>query len=223
MPAIPLLGGLADVPHRQETRAATGSSTSSSTGRARPGGCRSRIAPSSRRRGPTGFPRQGGRRCSSTCRSPTRRRRSAVSRSPGASSPRDGRSATLRTPAPPGLADQRRLVDDVPHRPLELVADLEELTRRRAAAMRTLLDEEAWDAACIVFVTGPSPALPARVRPPRTSPPRAGRRVAGRRPRARRLPPARPRARDLWSGRTTTTSSSSCPTTATSPSRGPSR
>jgi predicted AlkP superfamily phosphohydrolase/phosphomutase len=39
------------------------------------------------------------------------------------------------------------------HRPLELVADVEELTRKRAAAMRTLLDEEPWDAACIVFVS----------------------------------------------------------------------
>ena len=38
-------------------------------------------------------------------------------------------------------------------RPLELVSDLEELTRKRAAAMRTLLDEEDWDAACIVFVS----------------------------------------------------------------------
>jgi predicted AlkP superfamily phosphohydrolase/phosphomutase len=38
-------------------------------------------------------------------------------------------------------------------RPLELVAELEELTRKRAAAMRTLLDEEPWDAACIVFVS----------------------------------------------------------------------
>jgi predicted AlkP superfamily phosphohydrolase/phosphomutase len=39
------------------------------------------------------------------------------------------------------------------HRPLELVADVEELTRKRAAAMRTLLDQEPWDAACIVFVS----------------------------------------------------------------------
>ena len=39
------------------------------------------------------------------------------------------------------------------NRPLELVADVEELTRKRAAAMRTLLDEEPWDAACIVFVS----------------------------------------------------------------------
>jgi predicted AlkP superfamily phosphohydrolase/phosphomutase len=39
------------------------------------------------------------------------------------------------------------------NRPLELVADLEGLTRHRAAAMRTLLDEEQWDAACIVFVS----------------------------------------------------------------------
>jgi predicted AlkP superfamily phosphohydrolase/phosphomutase len=39
------------------------------------------------------------------------------------------------------------------HRPLELVADVEELSRRRAAAVRTLLDEEPWDAACIVFVS----------------------------------------------------------------------
>ena len=39
------------------------------------------------------------------------------------------------------------------HRPLELVADVEELTRKRADAMRTLLDEEPWEAACIVFVS----------------------------------------------------------------------
>jgi predicted AlkP superfamily phosphohydrolase/phosphomutase len=39
------------------------------------------------------------------------------------------------------------------HRPVELVADVEELTRERAAAMRTLLGAEAWDAACIVFVS----------------------------------------------------------------------
>jgi predicted AlkP superfamily phosphohydrolase/phosphomutase len=39
------------------------------------------------------------------------------------------------------------------HRPLDLVADLEALTRKRAAAMRTLLDEQFWDAACIVFVS----------------------------------------------------------------------
>ncbi len=39
------------------------------------------------------------------------------------------------------------------NRPLDLVSDLEELTRRRAAAMRELLDEEPWDAACIVFVS----------------------------------------------------------------------
>jgi predicted AlkP superfamily phosphohydrolase/phosphomutase len=39
------------------------------------------------------------------------------------------------------------------HRPLDLIADLEALTRKRADAMRTLLDEQAWDAACIVFVS----------------------------------------------------------------------
>jgi len=39
------------------------------------------------------------------------------------------------------------------HRPLDLVADLEAVTRRRAAAMRTLLDEQQWDVACIVFVS----------------------------------------------------------------------
>ncbi|MGH3023386.1 MAG: alkaline phosphatase family protein [Gaiellaceae bacterium] len=38
-------------------------------------------------------------------------------------------------------------------RPLDLVADLEELTRKRAAAVRTLLDEQPWDAACVVFVS----------------------------------------------------------------------
>jgi predicted AlkP superfamily phosphohydrolase/phosphomutase len=38
-------------------------------------------------------------------------------------------------------------------RPVELVDDLEALTRRRAAAVRTLLDEEPWDVACAVFVS----------------------------------------------------------------------
>jgi predicted AlkP superfamily phosphohydrolase/phosphomutase len=38
-------------------------------------------------------------------------------------------------------------------RPLDLVADLEQLTRKRAAAMRALLDEEAWDVAALVFVS----------------------------------------------------------------------
>jgi predicted AlkP superfamily phosphohydrolase/phosphomutase len=39
------------------------------------------------------------------------------------------------------------------HRPAELVDDLENLTRKRAAAMRSLLDEEPWDVACAVFVS----------------------------------------------------------------------
>jgi len=39
------------------------------------------------------------------------------------------------------------------HRPDDFVADLEGLTRRRAAAMRTLLDDEPWDVACMVFVS----------------------------------------------------------------------
>jgi predicted AlkP superfamily phosphohydrolase/phosphomutase len=39
------------------------------------------------------------------------------------------------------------------HRPVDFVADLEGLTRRRAAAMRTLLDEEPRDVACLVFVS----------------------------------------------------------------------
>jgi predicted AlkP superfamily phosphohydrolase/phosphomutase len=38
-------------------------------------------------------------------------------------------------------------------RPLELVDDLEDLTRTRAAAMRALLDREPWDVACMVFVS----------------------------------------------------------------------
>jgi predicted AlkP superfamily phosphohydrolase/phosphomutase len=38
-------------------------------------------------------------------------------------------------------------------RPAELVDDLEALTRRRAAGVRTLLDEEPWDVACAVFVS----------------------------------------------------------------------
>jgi len=38
-------------------------------------------------------------------------------------------------------------------RPLDLVADVEDVTRRRAEAMRQLLDEEPWDAACMVFVS----------------------------------------------------------------------
>jgi predicted AlkP superfamily phosphohydrolase/phosphomutase len=39
------------------------------------------------------------------------------------------------------------------NRPIELVEELEELTRKRATAMRTLLGEERWDAACTVFVS----------------------------------------------------------------------
>ncbi len=39
------------------------------------------------------------------------------------------------------------------HRPLDLVADVEQVTRRRAEAMRTLLDEQPWDVACMVFVS----------------------------------------------------------------------
>ena len=39
------------------------------------------------------------------------------------------------------------------NRPVELVEELEELTRKRGAAMRTLLDEKQWDAACLVFVS----------------------------------------------------------------------
>jgi predicted AlkP superfamily phosphohydrolase/phosphomutase len=39
------------------------------------------------------------------------------------------------------------------NQPVELVQELEDLTRRRAGAMRTLLDEEPWDAACMVFVS----------------------------------------------------------------------
>jgi predicted AlkP superfamily phosphohydrolase/phosphomutase len=38
-------------------------------------------------------------------------------------------------------------------RPLELIADVEALTRKRAAAMRRLLDGEPWDVACMVFVS----------------------------------------------------------------------
>jgi predicted AlkP superfamily phosphohydrolase/phosphomutase len=39
------------------------------------------------------------------------------------------------------------------HRPLDLVADVEQVTRRRAQAMRALLDEQPWDVACMVFVS----------------------------------------------------------------------
>ena len=39
------------------------------------------------------------------------------------------------------------------HRPLDLIADVEDVSRRRAAAMRTLMDENQWDAACMVFVS----------------------------------------------------------------------
>ena len=39
------------------------------------------------------------------------------------------------------------------HRPLDLIADVEGVTRRRAEAMRRLLDEQPWDAACMVFVS----------------------------------------------------------------------
>ena len=39
------------------------------------------------------------------------------------------------------------------NRPEELVAELETLSRRRAQALRTLLAEEPWDVACVVFVS----------------------------------------------------------------------
>jgi len=39
------------------------------------------------------------------------------------------------------------------HKPVELIEELEDITRRRAEAMRTLLDEQPWDAACLVFVS----------------------------------------------------------------------
>jgi predicted AlkP superfamily phosphohydrolase/phosphomutase len=39
------------------------------------------------------------------------------------------------------------------NRPVELVEDVEEVTRRRAEAMRQLMDEDRWDAACMVFVS----------------------------------------------------------------------
>jgi predicted AlkP superfamily phosphohydrolase/phosphomutase len=38
------------------------------------------------------------------------------------------------------------------HKPVEFVEELEQLTRKRAAAMRTLLDEQPWDVACLIFV-----------------------------------------------------------------------
>ena len=38
------------------------------------------------------------------------------------------------------------------HRPADFVEELEGLTRKRAEAMRTLLDEEPWDVACAIFV-----------------------------------------------------------------------
>jgi predicted AlkP superfamily phosphohydrolase/phosphomutase len=39
------------------------------------------------------------------------------------------------------------------NRPVDFVEELEDLTRRRADAMRTLLDTEPWDVACLVFVS----------------------------------------------------------------------
>jgi predicted AlkP superfamily phosphohydrolase/phosphomutase len=38
-------------------------------------------------------------------------------------------------------------------RPLDLVADVERVTRARAAAMRQLMDDQEWDVACMVFVS----------------------------------------------------------------------
>jgi predicted AlkP superfamily phosphohydrolase/phosphomutase len=39
------------------------------------------------------------------------------------------------------------------HRPLDLLDDIEGVTERRASAMKTLMDEQPWDAACMVFVS----------------------------------------------------------------------
>ena len=38
-------------------------------------------------------------------------------------------------------------------RPVELVDDVERVTRARAEAMRTLMDTNEWDVACMVFVS----------------------------------------------------------------------
>jgi predicted AlkP superfamily phosphohydrolase/phosphomutase len=38
------------------------------------------------------------------------------------------------------------------HKPVEFVEELEQLTRTRASAMRTLLAEQPWDVACLIFV-----------------------------------------------------------------------
>jgi predicted AlkP superfamily phosphohydrolase/phosphomutase len=39
------------------------------------------------------------------------------------------------------------------HRPLDLLADVERVTERRAAAMKRLMDEQPWDVGCMVFVS----------------------------------------------------------------------
>ena len=117
-----------------------------------------------------------------------RRRRGAAGRD--LQPPAGGRAARR-------LADQRRIVDDVPPpaarpdrrrrgrqpppRGGDAHADGREPVGRRLHGVR---------------VARPDPALPARVRPPRPPGVPAGVRHAGRRPRPRRLPAARPRAGD---------------------------
>ena len=81
------------------------------------------------------------------------------------------------------------------NRPLDLVADVESVTRRRAEAMRRLMDEQRWDAACMVFVSPDriQHCLLEYVHPGASRLP-AGIAHAHRRARDRRLPAARSRA-----------------------------
>ena len=170
----------------------TASSTSSSTGPGPRGGSRSPTARSSRRPGPSASRRRARRPCFSTCRSRTRR-------------PRFGASPWLaawcrRAALQPSRRPARRL--DWPinggswttfrHRPLDLVAELEGLTRRRAAATRPAPRRGAVGRSLHrLRLARPAAALPARVRPSGHPRPRRGWRLAGGRSCARCLPPAR--------------------------------
>ena len=117
-----------------------------------------------------------------------RRRRDPAQR--GLLASRRGRSGA-------GVADQRRLVDDVP-KPAARPGG-----RRRAGHGRPCGGRPPADAVRGVGrglrrlrLARPDPALPARVRPPRPSRSRPGGGDARGRAGARRLPPARPRAGD---------------------------
>ena len=179
VPAVPLLGGLADLPHgpgsgrprrlRHPRVPARGHAAAAGLVPLDPGADLARAPLRGRAR----------RRSSSTCpltypppeirRRRDRRRRRAARADVQPSRRTSGRGSAGRSTEARGRrsATGRSTSSTI----------VEALIRKRAEAMRTLLDEEPWDAAVHrLRLARPHPALPARVRPSRAPRLRRGRR-----------------------------------------------